>query len=283
MSASIDKLQGLLARIQRNAALPRPARMQAAAAAVAEEAPIDDVVEMAEPDVVEPAFAAPVVAAPGVAAETIDDDAPEIEMGGESIEDLELLDAEIVDITEEPLPVELTVDEPDEAFQVDEPPASSRRPKTAASMSEALAGAADQIDQEGREIPLKTPPPESGPQEAPPVQGFSAPAVPRDIAPIDDVDDLLGTTPSPIEVPTTEQLGATVDLEESVSGVIEIDVQDRPPSIPPEPHAVAPPKPISAEVTARPAIAPDAAPAAFSGREFTPETFFDLLDASLKL
>jgi hypothetical protein len=282
MSANtIDRLQGLLDRVRRNAALPRPVRAQAAAAVAAEVA-TDDAVVMDEPEVEEPAFAEPAFAEPEVAEPEVIEavgDAPEIEMGGESIEDLELLDAEIVDITEEPLPVELTMDEPDDAF-VDEPPASSRRPKAAASMSEALAGAAEQLDHEGREIPLKTPPPESGPQEAPPMQGFVTPAVPRDLAHLDD--DLLASQPA-LDVPTAEQLGATVDLEESVSGVIEIDVRDRPPSIPPEPHAVAPPAPITPEATARPAAAPDAAPAAFSGRDFKPETFFDLLDASLKL
>ncbi len=190
-------------------------------------------------------------------------------MGAASIEDLELLDADVVDITDEPPPVALE--------EAEEPPASSRRPKAAASMSEALAGAADQLDMEGREIPLKTPPPESGPQEAPPVQGLGAPPVPEVFEGGDGVDDLLSADAARVDVPTQEQLGATVDLEES-SGVIEI-ADERPPPPPP-----APPAPIEPEVTARPPVAPDAAPAAFSSRsEPKIESFLDLLDASLGL
>ena len=268
MSADkIAKLQGLLARVQRNAALPRPARVQAADAKVVVSEDIVDEEEVTiEEAVVEPVAAqvavepAPIPAAPVEA----DGEAPEIEMSAESIEDLELLDSDVVDITDEPPPV---------AIEEEEPPASSRRPKAAASMSEALAGAAEQLDSEGREIPLKTPPPESGPQEAPPVQGLGAPPVPEGLAG-DGVDDLLAADPGKLEVPTPEQLGATVDLEEA-SGVIEI-ADDRPPP--------APPAPIEPEVTARPPVAPDAAPAAFSSRsEPKIESFLDLLDASLGL
>ncbi len=86
----------------------------------------------------------------------------------EPIEELELLDEEeFVNLT-------------DAEMEAEEPPASSRRPKAAESMDEALAGAAEQLDmEEGREIPLKTPPPESGPQAAPPPQAHGAAAAPR--------------------------------------------------------------------------------------------------------
>ncbi len=270
MSAEkIAKLQGLLARVQRNAALPRPARAAEAKVVVSDDI-VDDEEVTIEEAVVEPVASRAAVEPVPVAAATVeaDGEAPEIEMGAESIEDLELLDADVVDITDEPPPV---------AIEEEEPPASSRRPKAAASMSEALAGAADQLDIEGREIPLKTPPPESGPQEAPPVQGLGAPPVPEGIA-RDGVDDLLAADPGKLEVPTQEQLGATVDLEEA-SGVIEIADERPPPPAPP-----APPAPIEPEVTARPPVAPDAAPAAFSSRsEPKIESFLDLLDASLGL
>ena len=59
----------------------------------------------------------------------------------------------------------------------DEPPASSQRSRIAGTMDEALARAAEQIQlEEGREVPLKTPPPESGPQAALPA-GIHAPVI----------------------------------------------------------------------------------------------------------
>jgi hypothetical protein len=87
-------------------------------------------------------------------------------------------------------------------------------------MDEALAAAAAQLDAE-REVPLKTPPPESGPQEAPPPMGMAAPAAP-------DVDSLLGgeldipTREVVTALPTTEQLGQTIELDEARGPSLEL-------------------------------------------------------------
>lgn len=292
MSADrVDKLRGLLARVQRNATLPRPARVVAAAAPapaeefVEDEVTIEEPVLMAEPEVIAPEVIEAEVIAP--AAEQMDE-APAIEMSGEAevMEDLELLDGDIVDITDEPPPVAELPPEPEPAF-AEEPPASSRRPIAAASMDEALAGAAEQLDLEGREIPLKTPPPESGPQAAPPMQAMGAPAIPRDLGSGDDVDDLLAGDTGMLDVPTAEQLGGTIDLEDTVSGVIEIDTEERrahePIAQPRRPTPV-PVAPLAPEATARPLVPADSAPAAFSSRQpFKPEDFAQLLDASLSL
>lgn len=95
----------------------------------------------------------------------------------------------------------------------EEPPASSRR-AIASSMDEALADAA------AREVPLKTPPPESGPQEAvilPKSAGFPEP----------DVDEALPgaaeATTLAQGLPTSAQLGNTVTLEEG--GAVEFEVE----------------------------------------------------------
>ena len=106
---------------------------------------------------------------------------------------------------------------------IDEPPASSSRTKIAGTMDEALARAAEQIElEEGREIPLKTPPPESGPQEAMAMPaGIHAPLAP-------DIEELLEADILPkggvnAAVPTAEQLGQTIDLEEARGPLLELD------------------------------------------------------------
>ena len=103
-----------------------------------------------------------------------------------------------------------------------EPPVSSSRSRIAGTMDEALARAAEQMEiQEGREVPLKTPPPESGPQAA---------MAPMPAPPAPDIDELLeadilpvSSTSSPASVPTTEQLGQTIDLEEARGPRLELD------------------------------------------------------------
>ena len=125
--------------------------------------------------------------------------------------------------------VDLNFDDEDEAAaspsaSEEEPPASSSRSKVAATMDEALARAAEQMEiQEGREVPLKTPPPESGPQAAmaPMPAGIHAPPAP-------DIDELLEADILPVggmsaAVPTTEQLGQTIDLEEGRGPHLELD------------------------------------------------------------
>jgi hypothetical protein len=105
----------------------------------------------------------------------------------------------------------------------DEPPASSSRHRVAGTMDEALARAAQQIEHEdGREVPLKTPPPESGPQAAVALPaGIHAPLAP-------DIEELLEADILPVggvnaAQPTTEQLGQTIDLEEARGPQLELD------------------------------------------------------------
>ena len=113
-----------------------------------------------------------------------------------------------------------------------EPPASSSRNRIAGTMDEALARAASQIEmEEGREVPLKTPPPESGPQAAIPLPtGMHAPLSP-------DIEELLEADIMPpagarAAVPTQEQLGQTIELEEARGPSLELD---HPPAFNPAP------------------------------------------------
>ena len=62
-----------------------------------------------------------------------------------------------------------------DAAREEEPPASSQRPR-AAMLDDGLAS--EPLLDEDREVPLKTPPPESGPQEAPIPTGLGAPHIP---------------------------------------------------------------------------------------------------------
>ncbi len=111
--------------------------------------------------------------------------------------------------------VEVTATDAEEAEEAEEglPPASSRRFK----VPESLDDGAVQGDSE-REIPVKTPPPESGPQEALPATGLEAPRMP-DVAELEA--DLSGP---PSMGPTAEQLGETIELEAPRGPELEIDV-----------------------------------------------------------
>src|SRR5690606_11955814 len=94
-------------------------------------------------------------------------------------------------------------------------PASSRRP-IASSMDEALADAA------AREGPLKTPPPESGPQES------SLPAS-AGHSPTDE--SLPGASEADMlskGLPTSAQLGNTVPLEEGEQAEFEVHAPSEP-------------------------------------------------------
>jgi hypothetical protein len=137
----------------------------------------------------------------------------------------ELSEDDLVEVTEgtpQPAGTDVDIDFEDE----EQPPASSKRSRVASSMDEALAAAARHEAE--REVPIKTPPPESGPQEAPPPMGLAAPAVP-------DVHALLGDeldipTRSEVAVaaapgPTTEQLGQTIELEEARGPSLELAEQ----------------------------------------------------------
>ena len=105
----------------------------------------------------------------------------------------------------------------------EEPPASSSRSKIAGTMDEALARAAEQIQlEEGREIPLKTPPPESGPQAAVALPaGLHALHAP-DIEELLEAD-ILSSGGVQAALPTAEQLGQTIDLEDARGPSLELD------------------------------------------------------------
>jgi hypothetical protein len=136
----------------------------------------------------------------------------------------ELSEDDLVEVTEGTPPPAATDVDIDFEDEDEQPPASSQRSRVASSMDEALAAAAEQLEAE-REVPLKTPPPESGPQAAPPPTGLAAPPAP-------DVDALLGgeldiptRADSGITAasgPTAEQLGETIDLEEARGPSLEL-------------------------------------------------------------
>lgn len=104
----------------------------------------------------------------------------------------------------------------------EQPPASSKRPKVPTSMDEALAAAAAQLGTEEHEVPIKTPPPESGPQEAVPLPAGLSPA------PLPDVDDMLEAEVPAARGPTPEQLGETIELDETRGPDLELDLAPQP-------------------------------------------------------
>lgn len=253
----VAKLRGLLERVQRNASRPRAvAAAHAPTPApepVEETTIVQDVEDTAEQPIPQlptpPPPPPPVMAAPEPVFEE-PEAAPELE-----VMELELGEEEIVDITDvddiEEIPEAPTGLE----LSTEEPPASSRRP-IAANMSEALASAAHSAEpdvDEGREIPLKTPPPESGPQAAPPASPQASTA---------DLDELIG---EPIVHPPAPA-HAIVD-EHAPSGVIEVAERMEP------------------QIIARTAAAQAAQVSAIiqASRSFAPQSFAELLDASLGL
>ncbi|HVJ18415.1 MAG TPA: hypothetical protein VM686_23510, partial [Polyangiaceae bacterium] len=113
-----------------------------------------------------------------------------------------------------PVHDELDFDE-DEEEAGEEMPASSQRPRAAA-MEEALAAAAEE-----HEVPIKTPPPESGPQEAmPTAAALESPRLP-------DIREAFERGPTP------EQLGETIELPEAGSAELELDVRAAEPAAEP--------------------------------------------------
>jgi hypothetical protein len=241
----IAKLQGLLARIQKNAGSPRVSAPSATTAAspppAAAVSDVDDLLDASpapspmpvEVDVALESVppAEDVLGMEGEVSEVrvttgMREPATEVTvaaieaeaepMGAEELSEDDLV--EVTDLTSVPPPVtsDVDIDFDDEDEQ---PPASSQRSKVASSMDEALAAAAAQLEAE-REVPIKTPPPESGPQEAPMPAGIAAPAAP-------DVDALLGQeldipTRAQDAGPTPEQLGQTIDLEEARGPALEL-------------------------------------------------------------
>lgn len=226
-AAQIAKLEALLATVKRNAGLPRVTAAQAAeatplgatvsaasgepraASAIDTPAWDDQTLAAAEaPRRAEPAALVPEpVSQVRAAAPPIEDDTSDVDV---------LLADDIVDITEE------DVAEVDEAAAgqaaeaPSEPPLSSRR------LINELAPAGE------REAPLKTPPPESGRQVAA-IPAMPAPSTPV-VTEVEDLEADLGqpaaaALPPPRRpMPTLEQLGETVDLEEATGADIEVEM-----------------------------------------------------------
>jgi len=285
----IARLQSLLERVQVNAQKPRARAVAAAAPVAVAPAPAPEPEPEPEPEL-EPepiAIAVPAPEAPheqitGVRAIEQVEAAPEMvaEEVSLEVEELDLDEEEIVDITDvgadEIGAVEIAPDEEEE----EEPPVSSRR-AIAGSVGEALAGAAETVElDEGREIPLKTPPPESGPQVAPP-PAMPSPPLPE-IQTAEEVEVVSGPRP------TAAQLGATVELEEGEEAEIEMGepIAEAPPVHLIREETPAPAAPLTSEVIARPApptAAPAHAMAHAAAQAFQPKSFLELLDASISL
>lgn len=225
----IARLQGLLARVQRNAAVPRPARAAGGASQrpeAVQAAPIEAaVIESSVPDAAAEVAAQVLLAEPSEMAVAFEAEAPGLEIG--EVEEVVEIDVDdVVEVTEQE--VALT-----EELAEERPPASSRRPKVAAgSMDEALASAAEQLEEE-REAPLKTPPPESGRQVAVPAAEDLRPSG----AP-PDLEVAVAETPAAPSgvVPTAEQLGQTIELEEPTAADLELAAA--PPQTSPPPSAL---------------------------------------------
>jgi hypothetical protein len=207
----IAKLESLLGRIQRRAAEPRPA--QASANGPAPSTPF--------------AHTTPAASAP-----PLDID----ETGSAELEELDMMDAEIVEIDA------VLASPPGQATEIDltgmeDEPVPESAPRAA-------HGHTDETD---REPPVKTPPPESGRQVMAPVQGgptvtYQEGADEVDLSGAGDVDALLEADHSggpiskaPPGKPTMEQLGETVELEGADGPAAELELLMPAPEHEPEP------------------------------------------------
>lgn len=242
----LQRLEALLARVRRRAAEARGAiggGVDAAAAAAPQEEPVT-----IPPPVARQAPAVAARSLPVQAPESGWPDAPEhvadvmVARRVSDIAELEVVDNGPEEALDEDDLLEISSDmlesippAPVGEVEEEEPPASSQRPK--ASHLDDLESARD----EAREVPIKTPPPESGPQASPPVS-LGAPPAPdverlleQDVgpapaaggdftAPFDSLEQPFGTRPPPpASGPTVEQLGQTIELEESAGVELELD------------------------------------------------------------
>jgi hypothetical protein len=315
-SDQISRLERLLARVQKNASAPRAARTVQVAAPVAvapaaappprpseDEAPIPLVAVARAPEEVSSVRVAPAAPAvevsPEPAEELTEDDLVEIN----SVPPPAV--AEAPPVVEAAPPIVESVPAPpaddidfDDEEEEEQPPASSKRSKVPTTMDEALAAAAAQLGAEEHEVPIKTPPPESGPQEAVPLPAGLAPA------PVPDVDDMLEADLPPAHGPRPEQLGQTIDLEEARGPALELDLGRKATPAPVQETSeleaplpareadrgydanLAPPAEAKQDLQAfvRPAL-PAAEVASFVGSAggFQPKSFIELLDASIDL
>jgi hypothetical protein len=243
VSDRINQLQSLLERVKRNAAAPRGRRMappppppisdtmvRSFERAPAPE-PEDDVpmplVRVASTPMASPAPAPappPFVDAPTPTPFSMTSEVATVEFA-ESVPPEPVAEADVEDLSSDlleslPPPAETAwagaVATSTELIVEEEPPISSQRPRL-------VSGLEDTLSDSGTDAPLMTPPPESGPQEAPspPPQGLFAPSLPN-------VDSLLDDSAGPIsraapgEGPSPEQIGESVELDEQEGPSIEL-------------------------------------------------------------
>jgi hypothetical protein len=233
----ISRLESMLERVRRNASAARvPSRIDGGAKVAAAVAPVEEPADL---------------------------EIEELELGEDEFVDL--TDAEVEEIPAEAAEIPMAAMKADESLDwedVEEPPASSRRPIAAPSLDEALAQASAPVAMdEGREIPLKTPPPESGPQESM-APAFVTPALPGEVE---------------LPAPEGESL---LELGEPPAAAVEFAEPERAPPVEAAPESGE----ISPHVVQRAALS-QAAPSAYVAavRSFRPSTFIELLDASLSL
>ncbi|HEX6766819.1 MAG TPA: hypothetical protein VF103_15095 [Polyangiaceae bacterium] len=232
----IDRLEGLLARVAKNAARPRSVRaaptlmstpdsapaVAAPAPAVLSKAPVPVEPLSPPPPPVVPSPAAP-PPSPSSAPPWRPEPASTVQARPSSIPPEELSEDDLVEVTTVPPAAPATEASPSVAEEEEEPPSSSRRSKVVAeSLDQAIASAAAQTDE--HEVPIHTPPPESGPQEAVLPVGIEAPRAPEFG---DDLDAELPPRPASLG-PTPEQLGETIELEGAEGPEIEIEVAGLP-------------------------------------------------------
>lgn len=275
----VRRLEALLERVRKNAQRPR-----SAAPASAQAAP------EAQPAPLEPVPSAPAVSQRSqkvlelVVEPTSDVEAaqpyPEVQASepaqAQTFEDVEEIEEVSADYLETVPPQPVASVGSEDAEEEREAPSSSRRPRIPAD--------AEAFDDSGigeeHEVPIKTPPPESGPQEAPVPLGYGG-------------------------APTPEQLGESIDLGEAGGASLELD---HPPS--PAPPVVEAPSELEAVLPAA-GRAPSAVPAQAPPEESAqaepellsrptlessevlevsptppsvePRSFLELLDASLSL
>lgn len=237
-SSRAAALTELLARVRRNAKKPRSSRAQASSIGGRVEAADIDGDDVDLVTVPPPAPAAP---APTPRADPVEPEAAArsgvipLEDGLDLDGDVELESGELIDVTdlspEEVATIEAEVAQDEDGAAVDFAddeallPSSSRRPK----LGDESEGPG--ADLEEREVPLHTPPPESGRQVTNPVQIPAQGAVPGDLL---EVGEEISARRSG-SGPTLEQLGETIELDEPLGGDLELDEASEALTPPPPP------------------------------------------------
>jgi hypothetical protein len=263
----IEKLEALLVRIRENARRPRV--LHVVSTQTAAPVPLAPELEEEPPTAVTPAAESSLdrVAAEASASyeePAYDEEEGEYEDEQPEEEEDELLDEDIVDLTDMSLEGSMPAEaETGVEAGVEESPSASPRPRLpAASMDEALTGAAA----EGRE-PLKTVPPESGSQVA--SSAFAEP--PEAVSSAARISGTTEVEPSPgPDLKLTGSAGAAIGAEAASTARATHSPVGEAAFVP---EVVSRPSPIGA------------LPPEFIGeaQRFKPQSFVELLDASLAL